>query len=64
MAEHKRRRVVVPTETEDAAITAAAESDPDNPPPDDQLARMRPFAAVRPGLVRRRGPRKDPTGVP
>lgn len=45
MAEHERRRVVMPTEEEDAAITAAAEGDPDHPPlTEEQLARMRPFA--------------------
>lgn len=65
MAEHKWRRVVMPTEAEDAAITAAAESDPDNPPlSDEQLAQMRPFAEVHPDLVRRRGPQKAPTKVP
>lgn len=65
MAEPERRRVVMPTDEEDAAITAAAESDPDNPPlTDEQLARMRPFAEVHPDLVRRRGPQKAPTKVP
>lgn len=58
MAERKRRRLVMPTEAEDAAITAAAQSDPDNPPlSDEQLARMRPFPEGHPGLLRRRDPR-------
>jgi len=37
------KRLLMPTDEEDAAITAAALSDPDNPPlTDEELARMRP----------------------
>lgn len=62
MASRKRVDIVMPTEEEDAAITAAAEADPDNPPlTDEQLASMRPFSEVFPELTRGRGPQKAPT---
>lgn len=38
-----KKGTIVPTDQEDAAITAAAEADPDNPPlSDEMLERMRP----------------------
>jgi len=41
------RQLWMPTDEEDAAITAAALSDPDNPPlTDEELARMRPAREV------------------
>jgi uncharacterized protein (DUF4415 family) len=43
------KQVYMPTDEEDAQITAAALSDPDCPPlTDDQLARMRPASEVLP----------------
>jgi len=41
------RRLLMPSDEEDAAITAAALSDPDNPPlTDEELAQMRPAREV------------------
>jgi len=41
------RRLLMPTDEEDAAITVAALSDPDNPPlTDEELAGMRPAREV------------------
>jgi len=43
------RRLLMPSDEEDAAITAAALSDPDNPPlTDEELAQMRPAREVLP----------------
>jgi uncharacterized protein (DUF4415 family) len=64
-AKEKRRRFRMPTDEEDARITAAALTDPDNPPLDDDwFKRARPAIEVHPDLVadyiRRRGrPPKD-----
>lgn len=42
-----KRKIHIPTDAEDAAITRAAQSDPDAPPlTDEQLARMRPARDV------------------
>lgn len=40
-----QRKLIPPTDEEDAAITAAALTDPDNPPlTDAELAQFRPFS--------------------
>jgi len=46
------KRLRMPTDEEDAAITAAALSDPDNPPlTEDDFARMRPAHEVLPAAL-------------
>lgn len=48
----KKRKFIMPTPEEDAAITAAAMSDPDNPPLSEEFfKRARPAAEVLPQLV-------------
>ncbi|WP_439683944.1 Phage protein [Cupriavidus oxalaticus] len=47
-----KRKIHIPTEAEDEALTRAALSDPDNPPlTSAELARMRPAREVLPNLV-------------
>ncbi len=46
MLKHKRN-IIIPTDAEDAEITAAALSDPDAQPlTDEDLARMKPYKSV------------------
>lgn len=48
----KHLKIAIPTDEEDAAITAAALADQDNPPlTDEQLARMRPASEAAPEIV-------------
>ncbi|MCT9117047.1 BrnA antitoxin family protein [Cupriavidus gilardii] len=47
-----KRKIHIPTDAEDEALTRAALSDPDNPPlTDDEMASMRPAKEVLPSLV-------------